>query len=374
MKIILLRSRAIDSAVFKVAETLHQKGHYVHLLVWDRQQSLKDNTYPFKISTFNVKASHDNAWVLFYLPLWWIYEFYFLLKNNSDIIHACDLDTLLPAVIVKIVNKKTLFYTIYDFYANHLVNKFILNFIKIMVANTEIFLIQKVDALFLTCEHRLEEIKNTKIKNLVYIYNSPPDLLKTNQNNSDSRKESVIFYGGMLDKVKGLNYIIKAIEDLENVKLIIAGTGPYEDIIAAKSQNLEDKVNLIGWIPYHEILARTIEADILFIFSDPKISRSRYICPNKLFEAMMAGKPIIMNKDLLASKIVENEKCGLLVDYGNVNDIKNALLKLINDPRLCEKLGNNGRKAYENKYSWKIMEKRLLNEYNQIQTIKGNYN
>ena len=88
----------------------------------------------------------------------------------------------------------------------------------------------------------------------------------------------------------------------------------------------------------------------------------------------MAGKPIIMNKDILASKIVENEKCGLLVDYGNVNDIKNALLKLINDPRLCEKLGNNGRKAYENKYSWKIMEKRLLNEYNQIQTIKGNYN
>ena len=67
----------------------------------------------------------------------------------------------------------------------------------------------------------------------------------------------------------------------------------------------------------------------------------------------MCGKPIIMNSEVAASEIVLEEKCGIVVPYGDVDAIKEAINKLKNDPNLRKELGENGRKAYEKRYSWK---------------------
>ena len=74
----------------------------------------------------------------------------------------------------------------------------------------------------------------------------------------------------------------------------------------------------------------------------------------------MCAKPIIVNDNSSMADIVREENCGLVVPYGDVDAIRSAILMLKNDPALCKRLGENGRKAYETKYSWKIMEERLL--------------
>ena len=78
---------------------------------------------------------------------------------------------------------------------------------------------------------------------------------------------------------------------------------------------------------------------------------------------MMCRKPIIVNDDTSMANIVREEKCGLIVPYGDVKTIKEAIIKLQNNPSLREELGENGRKAYDRKYSWTIMEKRLVLTY-----------
>ena len=50
---------------------------------------------------------------------------------------------------------------------------------------------------------------------------------------------------------------------------------------------------------------------------------------------------------------------GIIVDYGNVEQIRSAIVTLRDNHKLCETLGNNGRKAYLEKYNWKIAEKEL---------------
>ena len=70
-----------------------------------------------------------------------------------------------------------------------------------------------------------------------------------------------------------------------------------------------------------------------------------------------------MNDGTSMVKIVRDQKCGLVVPYGDVEAIKHAILTLKNDPALCKRLGENGRKAYETKYNWRIMEERLLGVY-----------
>ena len=78
---------------------------------------------------------------------------------------------------------------------------------------------------------------------------------------------------------------------------------------------------------------------------------------------MMCGKPIIVNEGVATADKVCEENCGLVVPYGDYEALKEAVLTLKNNPELRKELGENGRRAYETKYNWKIMEKRLLDLY-----------
>lgn len=364
MKVTLVRSRAIDPAINKVAKSLSQNGYDVKLLVWDRENRMRvKNGDGYTICRFGFKGPHDKSTVLFYLPIWWLYEFFFLLGDDSEVIHACDLDTLIPTIFIKVIKRIKLCYTIYDFYADNIPKK-IPNMIKKLVASLEKFGIRFAEVLFLVDESRYEQVKGMQINNLVYIYNSPPDYFDAKQRqNSSAGAEIVILYAGVIHKSRGLEYMIRAVEDLDEIRLIIAGTGPDKDLLENQPPDIKKKIQYIGWIPYEEVIKKTLESDILFAFYDPNIPNNRYASPNKLFEAMMCGKPIIVNDNTSMANIVSKENCGLVVLYGDVNAIKDAILELTNDPDLREKLGGNGRKAYEEKYSWDIMGKRLIDAY-----------
>ncbi|MCE7700034.1 MAG: glycosyltransferase family 4 protein, partial [Methanobacterium paludis] len=337
----------------------------VELLVWDRQNTLDIGNYDYKIHKFNFKSPYDSFLAIVYLPIWWIYEFYFLIINNYDLFHACDLDTLLPAIIIKKLKGSKLFYIIYDFYASNLPDgKFqsLRKFIRMLVASIEKKSIQSVNVLFLVDENRYEQIEGAKIDNLIYIYNSPQDMFIPPPEEKKLEKDLIIFYGGSLDRTRGLEYTITALKTLNHVKLIIAGLGNDKDGIEIESKKNE-KIEYLGWLSHDEILNESLKADVLFAFYDPKVPNNRYASPNKLFESMMCEKPIIINSETSASRIVQEESSGILVPYGDVDSIKKAIIKLRDNPNFRKNLGVNGRKAYESKYNWKIMEKRLLNAY-----------
>ena len=228
------------------------------------------------------------------------------------------------------------------------------------MAFLERFLIRYVDHLFLVDESRYEQVKGSKIKKLSYIYNTPLD--NYNKNITTNNKKKILFYAGVLHESRGLKYIIEAINGIDDVKLVFAGTGPLQSKIEQIVNN-DDKFSYLGVITYDEVLRKSAEADIIFAFYDPAIGNNKYASPNKLFEAMMLAKPIIVNEGSSMSKIVEKYNCGLIISYADVEDIKNSIKKLINNPQLRDKLGINGRKAYEEAYSWDIMKTRLLNAY-----------
>lgn len=372
MKVTLVRARAIDPAVNKVAKTLSENGYDVKLLVWDRQNTLSTKEGDgYTICKFNLKAPYDKFTVLFYLPIWWIYEFSFLLKDKCNVIHACDLDTLIPATLIKLIKRVRLCYTIYDFYASNLPDgrfQLVRKLIRNLVAWVERLGIGFAEILFLVDESRYEEVRGARINKLVYIYNSPPDHFEVKgEHESKERKEITIFYSGLITKSRGLEHMMKATEDPDNIRLIIAGTGPDKDLFENQAANAKNRVQYLGWLPsYEDVIEKTSEADIIFRFSDPKIPKTKYESPNKLFEAMMCGKPIIVSDGSSMANIVREENCGLVVPYGDVAAIREAVLKLKNDSQLRQTLGQNGRRAYENRYSWRIMEQRLLDSYQQL--------
>jgi glycosyltransferase involved in cell wall biosynthesis len=364
MKVTLVRARGIDQSVHKIAKILSKNGHHVKLLIWDRQNTLVNKSSEYEIYKFNLRAPYDKIGALFYFPIWWAFEFLFLLSDDSEVIHACDLDTLIPVMPIKFFRKIKICYTIYDFYA-YTVEARIPNVVRKLVALVEKSGIGLTDVLFLVDECRFQQVKGAKIKKTVYIYNSPPDCL-----NSASRpvlnKDLIIFYAGVISLSKGLEYMINAVKELNNVKLVIAGSGADENLLKKLIGSETGVIQYIGHIPYKRVIEFETAADILFAFYDISYPNNKFASPNKLFEAMMCKKPIIVNDENNMADIVRRVDCGIVVPYGDVQAIKEAIIKL-KDPLLRKSLGENGRRAYDEQFSWAIMEKRLVDSYEKLE-------
>lgn len=86
----------------------------------------------------------------------------------------------------------------------------------------------------------------------------------------------------------------------------------------------------------------------------------------KLFEYMMSGIPVISTDFILWKEIVEKYECGICVNPRNVDAIKDAIINLKEHPSEAKRMGDNGRKAVEEKFNWSSQEKILFELYDNI--------
>lgn len=377
MKIILVRSNASTTSAFKAASALASAGHEVRVLIWDRGGREGGPTQSqYVLHRFKLGAPYDRFSALLFLPLWWIYELLFLLRCDADVLHPCDLDTLFPAIAASLLRRKPLCYTIYDFYADNLSDGFpqpLRTAIRRLVATLERFGIRFAAVLFLVDESRLQQVKGAKVNHVVYIYNSPPDLVSGQlESRPPHAGTCVIFYAGSLIRnQRGLEDMLGAVAGLSGVTLLLAGSGPDEEYLRRLAAD-RDNVRFLGWLNYDDMLRGELASDILFRLSDPKIPSTRYASPNKLFEAMMCGKPIIVSDASAMADIVRQHDLGLVVPYGDVTMLREAILQLRDEPDRRRELGANGRRSYEDLYSWEKMERRITEAYQDLETDDNN--
>lgn len=85
--------------------------------------------------------------------------------------------------------------------------------------------------------------------------------------------------------------------------------------------------------------------------------------PNKMFEYMSAGLPVIASNFPLWKEIIEGNQCGICVNPLEPKEIAAAIDWLTQNPEAAEQMGKNGRKAVEEKYNWQNEEEKLINLY-----------
>src|SRR2546425_9138800 len=116
-RVIIARSRALTPAVDRLALAVASQGNQVKVLRWNRDGRAFEKQFgEVEFTYFNLRAPYDQVHAALLLPIWQFYVFIVLLRAEVDIVHACDLDTLLPAAIASRIRNNKLVYTIYDFY------------------------------------------------------------------------------------------------------------------------------------------------------------------------------------------------------------------------------------------------------------------
>ena len=368
-KIIFIRTNPVilDSRVAK--EINYLSPHFqITILAWDRnreypKRGLKNGCpiYRCRIKGFYGSGIKN----LFGLIGWFFYEFFWLLFQEFDAVHACDFDTYLPALLVVKIKRMKIVYDIFDFYSEMILKVPII--IKKIIRAIDIFLIQFADGVIIADGNRKEQIKDSNPKKLITIYNTPDDyfnVFRENIRRTKLNNSFVLGYIGLLHDNRGLNTILELLKKLPDINLIIGGSGPYEKKLKEKIRELKN-VHFCGKVfPYKKTLEILSKCDALFAIYDPKIPNHKYSSPNKLFEAMMLGKPIIVSKTTGMDEKVKKYQCGIVVNYNNKNEIISAIKKLkIMKENNDNIYGINGRKAYENFFYHKIMQRRMLNCY-----------
>jgi len=364
--VVIIRSNAIspDVRVEKEAYTLGCAGFDVLVLGWDREFQFpeREDRGAFRIRRLRVRGSYGkglrNA---FNIIVWSIALFIWLARNRNSfsIIHACDFDTVIPALLCKFVFRKKLVYDIFDFYSDRV--RGIPVFLRSMLRRAEIWAISTADATIIADEYRITQIDGAKPKRLIVVYNSPPNF----ECNSENVKvhQFTVGYVGLLSKTRGIFEMIRVIKLHPEWKLVIGGFGPDEDKVKSLIEKLPN-ARFIGRVSYTEALKTYCEFDVIFATYDPSVPNNRYSSANKLFEAMMFGLPIIVAANTGMDKLVQQHKIGFVVEYGNVEDLEKALMEIANwDPGKRSAFAEMSKGIFKAYYAWEIMEQRLIDLY-----------
>jgi glycosyltransferase involved in cell wall biosynthesis len=182
-----------------------------------------------------------------------------------------------------------------------------------------------------------------------------------------SRKKDQVAYVGGIGRIRGILQVVHAMGLVQSgARLKLAGKfGNSADEHEAHLDTGWRKVDALGLVDREEVrdvLAHCVGGLVTFLPLPNHVDAQ----PNKMFEYMSAGVPVIGSHFFLWKQIIEGNQCGLCVDPLDPRAIANAIDYLVTHPEEAEQMGRNGQKAVSEHYNWDIEEQKLLDLYHSL--------
>jgi glycosyltransferase involved in cell wall biosynthesis len=275
------------------------------------------------------------------------------LKQDCDVYHCHEPSSLFVSAILKVLKRKKLIYDAHEHYPSLIAeNSLFPDLIRPLVrffADVEEQLLIRFANVVVTVDQILCKEYKIHHNNVVIISNYPKlELFKPDDLNYE---DGGIIYVGGISRERGIYQMINA-ANRANVKLICVGTFTDElnenEITNFLEENPSKNVVFTGLLSH----SRVVEY----------IKYGKAV-PIKLFEYLACEKPVVASNFQEISKVVKEADCGILVDPTNVDEIANAILYLLEHPEEAKRMGENGRRAVEERYNWDKMEEKLLKLY-----------
>jgi len=188
-----------------------------------------------------------------------------------------------------------------------------------------------------------------------------------------SENEYFVYIGGLAE-VRGIREMIDAVEHAastnSNIKLALGGNySPSSLRDELKSKTGWGYTQELGWLSRDQVASWLSKSKAGLVTLHPtKNYPDAY--PVKLFEYMSASLPVIASDFPLWRQIVNEAKCGILVDPLDPESISKAMLWIVDNPDKAKNMGVSGRKAVEERYNWKNEEIKLLDAYEKLGVSK----
>ncbi|MFC1865289.1 glycosyltransferase family 4 protein [Chloroflexota bacterium] len=351
---------ALDIRIFyKQARTLARTGYQVILIAQHATNETRDGV--------TIKALPIPSNIISRLLFTTWHVFFKALREKADVYHFHDDELLLIGFLLKLITRSKVIYDVHEDYSQTILEKSSCPFILRRLWSSTFNLAEKqisriFDHIVTATDHIANKFNGGAV---TAITNYPLVEMIKPQNNTISKNPSLI-YAGQLTEIRGVSEIVQAmafIDSSERVRLSLYGNYNPRSLRyrVCKLMGFE-KVDYCGWINQEQIWLKMAQSFAGVICIHPV---GNHICsmPNKLFEYMAAGIPVIASNFPLWKEIIEGNKCGVTVDPLKPKEIARAIDYLIRNPLKALKMGENARKAVIEKYNWQKESEKLLAIY-----------
>jgi glycosyltransferase involved in cell wall biosynthesis len=271
-----------------------------------------------------------------------------LKRSTPAVVHVSDIESFGASFLYTLRHRSDtrLLYNIHDNLAQRYplprpVNG-LLNLVEGCIVNySDITLVPeafRAKALPRFCQQNIKVVRNTPIDPGK---SSPPPLGPDTTVN--------ILFAGWLDEGRGAEMLLRLADNLENVRITVAGEGAPS--LAAKFKD-HPNCDFKGFVTHHEVLELTKQAHFVFAHYSPHRIINRYAAPNKLAEALAVGRPAIINSEALVSQAITEKSCGLVSPYGDYKALKALLQSAIANPDAYNDMCTKARQLFDTDYSW----------------------
>jgi glycosyltransferase involved in cell wall biosynthesis len=354
-----------DQRVRKVCATLNALDFEI-TLVGRLLNTSQNFERPYEVRRFRLWFSKG---AFFYAHLN-LRLFFYLLFKKTDIILANDLDTLLPAFLVARLRGKKLVYDSHEYFteAEGLTGR---KFQKAVWERIEGWVFPSLKNVYTVNESIAEIYRKRYQVNVRVVRNIAENKdYRVVKNRVDIRlpadKFIMILQGAYIDPDRGALEALQSLEYLDNVLLIIIGSGREMPLLKelATQPIYRDKVMILDKMPFAELMQYTMNADLGLTLDKPIHLNYKYSLPNKLFDYIHAGVPVLASDLPELNRIITKYKVGFLIEKSSPEQIASRVKEVMNSPSLMD--AKAACTLAKNELNWQHEEKVLKEIFSQV--------
>jgi glycosyltransferase involved in cell wall biosynthesis len=304
-----------DQRVNKSCLTLQKLGYEV-LLVGRKQRKsppMDQRTYDTK----RMKLLFEKG--PFFYAEYNIRLFFFLLFHKANLLLSNDLDTSLPNYFISKLKGIKMIYDSHEYFTEtpELVDR---PRVQRVWKRIEGFVVPRLPEMITVCDsiaelfHEKYGVKCHVVRNIPARTALPPKGDKKALNLLED-KHLLVLQGSGINIQRGAEELVEAMQYLDDCFLMIIGGGDVLPVLKQMVVDLhvEDRVRFLPRMPYANMMAYTQLAELGFILDKDTNINYRFCLPNKLFDFIQAGVPIVASRLVEVGKIIEKFQIGLFV-------------------------------------------------------------
>ncbi len=295
-------------------------------------------------------------------------------RAGFDVVHAHDLNTLPVAALLAHRTGARLVYDAHELYPEV---STLSRLERAIWRRLEPKLIRRSDRVITVCDAIAEELsRRYRISTPQVLLNCPPSTeiadpalspLRRAVGLATGDRTTLVLYQGGFAPNRGLVELVLAMHELDDAILVMMGWGRLEDDLRelVGAQRLHDRVRILGPVHRDQLQLWTAGADIGVIPYQPVGLNNTFATPNKLFEYMSAGIPIVATRLPEITRIVDGHAIGVTFERVTPREIAAAVRRLLTDP--AERAAMRRRATVvRDQYTWEHQAERLLTLYEDL--------
>lgn len=365
----VINDLSTDQRVHKVCTTLEKLGFDV-ILVGRKQRAglpLAERSYKTKRMFLLFEKGP------FFYAEYQFRLFLYLLFHKADVLVANDLDTLWPNYKISKLKSAHLVYDSHELFCevpelqNNPKKKNIWKNIerKIFPKLKYVFTVNDSIAKIYSEEYKVD-VK--VVRNIPLLSNQTKiENVSKEQLGISTDKKIIVLQGAGINIDRGAEEAVQAMQYVENAILLIIGSGDVMDVLKkmVNDLKLDSKVKFIGKVPFQKLVQYTRHADLgLTLDKDTNINY-KYSLPNKLFDYIHAGVPVLSSSLVEIKKIIDKYVIGDCITSHEPKHIADKINAILQDENKLQLWKKNTKIASE-KLNWEIEEKALIEVYSKF--------